>query len=157
MSDTYRVLVTGSRSWPSRDAVWERLAMLCAEELPGGGTLTVVHGDCPSGADRFARKWCVMADPFAGPTDIRVIQECHAADWDRFGKAAGFRRNAEMVALGADLVLAFPWPGDRKLSRGTWHCIDAARKAGLIVEIVAPAGPRFNFAEVAAARKAAQA
>lgn len=151
MSDTFRVLVTGSRAFPSEDAVWERLAWVLAEELPDGGTLTVVHGDCASGADRFARTWCALPSG-----DEVIVEERHPADWTTYGKSAGFRRNAEMVALGADLVLAFPWPGDRKLSRGTWHCIDTARAAGLTVEIVPPAGPRFAAGDIAEARRAAQ-
>jgi hypothetical protein len=169
MSDTFRVLVTGSRSWPSEDAVWEALAFVCAEDLPDGGTLTVVHGACKTGADRFARTWCTLPNP-----DVTVVEERHPADWGHCTPAcyhqprrgpdgskrcpfAGPRRNAEMVALGADLVLAFPLPGDRKLSRGTWNCVDTARKAGLTVEIIAPAGPRFTAVEVAEARRAAQA
>lgn len=150
--NTFRVLVTGSRHWGFRDAVWERLAFVLAEELPDGGTLTVVHGDCPTGADHFAHTWCELPSG-----DEVIIEERHPADWDRYGKAAGFRRNAEMVALGADLVLAFPLPGSRELSRGTWHCIAAARKAGLTVEIVPPAGPRFTTTEIATAQEARNA
>jgi hypothetical protein len=36
-----------------------------------------------------------------------------------------------MVALGADICLAFPGPG----SIGTWHCIKAAANAGIPVRI----------------------
>lgn len=45
---------------------------------------------------------------------------------------AGHRRNHEMIALGADLVIAFP-TGDEKsgLSRGTWGCARAAKAAEL--------------------------
>ncbi|WP_330253073.1 DUF2493 domain-containing protein [Nocardia sp. NBC_00565] len=151
MPDTFRVLVTGSRSFPSEDAVWERLAFVLAENLPDGGTLTVVHGDCPTGADHFAHTWCALPSG-----DEVIVEECHPADWAKHGKAAGPIRNAETVAAGADLVLAFPLPGDRNQSRGTWHCIDTARAAGLTVEIVPPAGPRFTAGEIAEARRAAQ-
>ena len=55
--------------------------------------------------------------------------ESHPAEWKTYGKAAGMRRNAEMVALGADLCLAFPTPA----SIGTYGCMEMARKAGIKV------------------------
>lgn len=164
--DEFRVLVTGSRRFPSEDAVWERLAFVCAEELPNGGTLTVVHGDA-EGADRFAREWCVLPNP-----DVIVVEERHPVDWtapcqddcvhrprvNSVGRAycpvLGLRRNRKMVDLGADLVLAFPLPGPESLSRGTWHCIRTARFAGLTVEIVPPAGPRFTTDDITDAQAA---
>lgn len=47
----------------------------------------------------------------------------YPADWDRYGKRAGYLRNEEMVKA-ADMVIAF-WDGQ---SRGTRHTIDLARK-----------------------------
>lgn len=152
--NAFRVLVTGSRSWPSRDAVWDRLWSVCAEHLPDGGTLTVVHGDCDTddgtqGADAYAHMWCALMPPPTDITDIHVIEERHPADWGRtcdircfhrqrvkdghpYCAMAGPIRNQAMVDLGAHLVLAFPLPE----SRGTWQCVSAARSAGLVVEVV---------------------
>lgn len=62
--------------------------------------------------------------------------ERHPAEWDKHGKAAGPIRNQKMVDLGATVCLAFPLPG----SRGTAHCMSAARKASIPVWIFAPAG-----------------
>ena len=45
-------------------------------------------------------------------------------DWDKFGKAAGFIRNQQIVDA-CDMVLAF-WDGE---SKGTKNTIDRARKA----------------------------
>ncbi|MGQ5176980.1 DUF2493 domain-containing protein [Bacillus halotolerans] len=55
----------------------------------------------------------------------------HPADWDKFGKAAGYIRNKEM-AEEADALMAF-WDGK---SRGTKHMIDLAKKNGLRTSIV---------------------
>lgn len=132
----HRVIVTGSRSFPDEQAVWVALALFVNEHCEDGDTLTVAHGDCPTGADHHARTWCEL--PVADDLDVTVIEERHPADWDRYGRAAGPIRNREMVDAGADLVLAFPLPGPRSMSRGTWDCISAAEAHAIPVEIIRP-------------------
>jgi hypothetical protein len=53
------------------------------------------------------------------------------ADWEKYGKAAGYKRNSEMAEY-ADMLIAF-WDGT---SRGTGHMIDIAKKRGLKIEII---------------------
>lgn len=60
--------------------------------------------------------------------------ERHPADWTRFGKSAGYIRNAEMVKV-ADAVLLF-WDGR---SKGTESTHRLARDRGIPVAIVRPA------------------
>lgn len=127
-----RVIVTGSRDWPDPKAVWLALAEF-ANTL-SQGTLTVVHGDCPTGADRAAARWCRL--PVNGPRTVAVVEEPHPADWAQYGRAAGPIRNREMVDAGADLVLAFPLPGPKSLSKGTWDCIGAAEAHGIPVRVI---------------------
>ena len=52
--------------------------------------------------------------------------EEYPADWNQYGKQAGFIRNTQMANV-ADMVIAF-WDGK---SRGTAHMIDTARKHNL--------------------------
>lgn len=52
------------------------------------------------------------------------------ADWDKYGKSAGYIRNAEMAKY-ADILFAF-WDGK---SAGTRHMIDLAKKQGLTVYV----------------------
>lgn len=130
MTETFRVLVTGSRDWTDHDLVRDALvqARWDAADLP----MVVVHGACPSGADAIAAWWCRQFD------HLDITQEPHPADWDQYGKRV---RNAEMVALGAELCLAFaltctkamcrkPKPHD---SHGTTHCADLAKRSGITV------------------------
>ena len=126
----YRVLVTGSREWDSPLEVYERLADVRAAAHEGGqyDRFIVVHGACPQGADKHAARWTLFPDAFA---DMPVIGEPHPADWDTFGKRAGFIRNAEMVALGASVCLAFYKQGAG--NRGTDHCAKLAEAAGIQV------------------------
>ncbi len=129
-----RILVTGSRDWARSDQV--KFALDCIVERETN--VTVVHGDCPTGADAIAAKYA----KFRG-----WAVEAHPADWSK-GKGEGPARNQRMVDLGADIVLAFisdchkPEHKDqpRHLSHGTVDCVTRAQKAGLSVHrIYAPA------------------
>jgi len=63
--------------------------------------------------------------------DAGIIVNEFPADWDKFGKSAGYRRNEEMAQFGTHL-LAF-WDGE---SKGTGHMIDIAEREGVPVRIV---------------------
>lgn len=117
MSKPYRVLITGSRTWEDWGAIGGALTDAAGDRDPG--SIVLVHGTA-AGAD-------TMAAIDAGGRGWTI--EPHPADWNRHGRAAGFRRNAEMVASGADVCLAFIRDG----SRGATHCAEAARKAGIPV------------------------
>jgi hypothetical protein len=53
------------------------------------------------------------------------------AEWDKYGRGAGFKRNCQMAKY-ADALIAF-WDGK---SRGTRHMINTATKKGIQVKIV---------------------
>ena len=130
MPDRLRVLVTGSRQWQDWDAVCGAIADLAREHH---GQVVVVHGAARSGADKYAD----MA-----ARALMLTPEPHPADWGTHGKRAGFIRNTEMVALGADLCLAFALPctlpscrkKEPHATHGTAHCVSLARKAGIPVQ-----------------------
>jgi len=54
--------------------------------------------------------------------------ELYPADWDKYGKSAGYKRN-ELMADNAEALLAI-WDGQ---SKGTKHMIDIAKRKGLEV------------------------
>jgi len=120
----YRVLVTGSRDWPTPATVWNALNNCRHEGLLAGRHLVVVHGACPNGADAHASRWCETATQFAVDG---VTEEAHPANWQLNGKRAGFIRNQLMVNLGADVCVAFIRNG----SRGASHTALIAEEAGI--------------------------
>lgn len=108
-----RVLVTGSRDWTDLELVFAVL------RERGSNQHTLVHGGA-KGVDTIVDQAWRRLYP-------RSPVEVHLADWDRFGRSAGFVRNAEMVAAGADLCLAFILNG----SSGATHCATLARQASI--------------------------
>jgi len=53
------------------------------------------------------------------------------AEWEKWGKSAGYRRNAEMAKYG-DACVCF-WDGK---SKGTKHMIDLATKEGINLRVI---------------------
>ena len=116
-----RILITGSRSWEDRAVIRDALRAAWIDHgRPADAVL--VSGACPRGADRIAENvWAANG----------LAIERHPANWKPDGttldRSAGFRRNADMVALGADLCLAFIRAG----SRGASHTARLAGAAGI--------------------------
>lgn len=120
----FRVLVTGSRTWRQGDLIDRALSALRVEH----GSLVVVHGACPSGADAFASAWTMRMAAIGRD----VVEEYYPANWAKYGDRAGPIRNREMVDRGADLVLAFIRDG----SPGATQCARYAESKGLLVRRV---------------------
>lgn len=112
-----RLLVTGSRDWTDMVTLEQELTVGWLNL--GGGQVTLVSGNCPTGADAAAEDYWEAMD--FGPI------ERHPADWDKLGKKAGYVRNAEMAKLGADLCVGFL----KKNSNGTKMMIGLAERAGI--------------------------
>lgn len=107
------VLVCGGRRF-------EDARLMRATLIDAGLTASdvLIHGGA-TGADAHAEY------------EARAIG-CHSARvdplWNRHGKAAGPLRNAAMLRLKPDKVLAFPG------GRGTENCVKQAEEAGIPVE-----------------------
>lgn len=115
-----RILVTGSRSWTDANCI-ERALWNEYLQMREHGPVLLVSGACPTGADAIAEHvWARNYLPI----------ERHPAEWHPGGvydPSAGFKRNAEMVELGADVCLAFIKDG----SRGATHTANLAEVAGI--------------------------
>ncbi|MEU9975067.1 DUF2493 domain-containing protein [Streptomyces sp. NPDC051014] len=113
-----KILVTGSRTWTDARKIEQEIFRALYEVKTPHCEAVLIHGACPSGAD-------AIADHYATDAGMYVLR--FAADWERYGRRAGYLRNVELVATGPDICLAFIHKG----SRGASMTADLASKAGI--------------------------
>ena len=90
-----RVLVCGGRGFNDRRRVFHALDTLHAREA-----ITLLIEGGARGADSLGHDWAVRNG---------IERRSFPADWDRFGRSAGHRRNMQMLEEGCpELVVAFP-------------------------------------------------
>jgi hypothetical protein len=127
-----RILITGSRTWDDYDTIARTIVKTIGEFIEENPELrsrpvdwvTILHGNCPSGAD-------YLADRFATSV-LKCEVERYTADWKTHGKSAGFKRNRRMVNMLPDVCLAFI----RDKSKGATNCRDLAKAAGIATETI---------------------
>lgn len=112
-----RILITGSRNWTDFTVVREALKEAVGSTPPH--LVTIVEGGA-SGADAIAAYWAQVLG-----WNVQTFR----ADWQNHGRRAGPKRNAHMVAVGADVCLAFPLAD----SIGTFDCMRRAEARGIKV------------------------
>lgn len=117
-----RVIVAGSRGFGALD--YPLVEEVC---LTSGYWFTTILSGGAAGVDR-------LGEQFA--RNINAPVEQFLANWKRYGRSAGPRRNEEMARRAEALVAV--WDGK---SSGTAHMISTARARGLLVyvRIAAPA------------------
>lgn len=121
------ILITGAREWSNESVM--RDALNRWKDL--GKQVFLIHGEC-RGADNMAGE---ISDEYG----FTVLSK--PAEWNKYGRAAGPIRNAEMVKQAASfktrgiptIVLAFH--DNLEESKGTKNCVNLAKKTGLQVEI----------------------
>jgi predicted Rossmann fold nucleotide-binding protein DprA/Smf involved in DNA uptake len=114
----FKVIIAGGRDFKKDKNTFETLDKILSKQLKG---IEVVSGGA-RGADAVGEEYAVSRG-----LNIRVFE----ADWDKYGKSAGYRRNAEMANYGNALI-AF-WDG---ASRGTKNMIELAEKKGLPIRVI---------------------
>ena len=113
-----KVIIAGGRDYYNYEQLENRCNHILQHHLPN---VEIVSGTA-RGADQ-------VGEQYAKKHHLGL--KLFPADWDTFGKSAGYRRNTEMAEY-ADGLIAF-WDGK---SRGTKHIIDLATTAGIEVFIV---------------------
>lgn len=116
MEKKMKIIVAGSRSFTDSKLLTEKLDFFFSKITP-----TIISGRA-SGADQLGEK-------YAEERGLDLI--LMPADWYKYGRSAGYRRNTEMAKV-ADGLVAF-WDGE---SKGTGHMIAEMRRLGKTVKVV---------------------
>ena len=105
-----KLIIAGSREFNDYQLMLDTMR----ENGLTSNTVTEVVSGCAHGADKLGERWAVsQCLPIAR----------FPADWDSYGKRAGYVRNSEMAEY-ADACIVF-WNGT---SKGTKHMIDVAKR-----------------------------
>lgn len=119
MKPYFIVIIAGTRTFSDYDLLEKTMDKLLSQKK--FSMIKVRCGLC-RGADRLGEK-------YARKRQYEV--EYFQADWKRYGKKAGPRRN-EQMAIGADALVVF-WDGK---SKGTYSMIQYAKQYNLQIRII---------------------
>ena len=120
-----RIIIAGSRNIPFNKckAILSHLDTIITQRAYGRDlSKTVILSGCARGGD-------LLGESFAKARGFTI--ERYPAEWNKYGRGAGHRRNAEMAKV-ADGLIAI-WDGQ---SLGTKGMIARAQKLGLWVEVI---------------------
>lgn len=114
-----RVIIAGSRTITDYSIVCRAIFIALWNWQKEYSDVTEVLSGSARGVDRLGEQW-------ARKNGKQLL--LYPANWDKYGKRAGYLRNIEMANY-ADMLIAI-WDGK---SKGTSHMIDIAKKKGLEV------------------------
>jgi hypothetical protein len=112
-----KIIVAGSREFNKYDLLCMKLDSL----LMNHDDIQIVCGEA-RGADQLGKR-------YAKEHGYEVLS--FPANWDKYGKSAGYKRNQEMAKV-ADALVAF-WNG---VSKGTANMIEIMNKSGKPVRVI---------------------
>ena len=112
-----KVIIAGGRDFNDYDL----LKNTCDYLLSDYDDIEIISGNA-NGADKLGERYAI---------ENNYKLNSFPADWNKYGKSAGYKRNVEMAEYGSALI-AF-WDGK---SKGTGHMIDIANKNKLNVRII---------------------
>lgn len=141
-----RILVTGSRDWTDKNQIYWELEE-ARDDVPHS-KIMLVHGACPTGADKIAEHYAKVMGWGIDPHPAKWSNPCgpSCSPWHRrerldgstYCPVAGLRRNVEMVNsvvavrhLEPVICLAFI----KDYSPGSTQCATYAGSMGLEVRI----------------------
>jgi putative cell wall-binding protein len=113
----FKVIIAGGRDFADYELLKQTLDLFLKDKID----VAIVSG-AAKGADKLGEK-------YAKERNIPILS--YPANWDKYGKSAGYIRNKEM-AINADALVAF-WD---QTSKGTKDMIDLGYKHKLEVTVI---------------------
>ena len=122
-----KFIIAGPRDFSYKELIFTRVTELCKTESYIQEylekTLEIIEGGA-TGVDAIAKS-------FAQEHGLKYVEM--KADWSKYGRSAGPRRNAKMADYG-DVLIAFRYKN--KPSKGTESMIKLAMEKGLEIHII---------------------
>lgn len=118
--ENFKVIIAGSRGFSNYKLLKEKCNEYLREKRKEYNIIIISGG--ARGTDTLGEKYA---------QDEGFSLEVFPANWNKFGKSAGFRRNEQMAEV-ADALIAF-WDGK---SNGTKHMIEIMENKKLLVRVV---------------------
>ena len=118
--ENFKVIIAGSRGFSNYKLLKEKCNEYLREKRKEYNIIIISGG--ARGADTLGEKYA---------QDEGFSLEVFPANWNKFGKSAGFIRNEQMAEI-ADALIAF-WDGK---SNGTKHMIEIMENKKLLVRVV---------------------
>ena len=118
--ENFKVIIAGSRGFSNYKLLKEKCNEYLREKRKEYNIIIISGG--ARGADTLGEKYA---------QDEGFSLEKFPANWNKFGKSAGFKRNEQMAEV-ADALIAF-WDGK---SHGTKHMIEIMENKKLLVRVV---------------------
>lgn len=116
----YKIIIAGGRDFMDYNLLKEKTNKILQEKKVTH-KIVIISG-CARGADTLGLRYA---------SENAFDVEEYPAEWDKYGKKAGYMRNVEM-AENADALIAF-WDGK---SKGTKHMIDIATERNLPIRVI---------------------
>ena len=120
----FRVIILVSKNYNDYDQLKGACDHYLKNKLENPEVNVIVMSGSGGGADR-------LGEQYAKERELEL--EVYPANWDRYGKSAGYKRNVQMADVGNALIAFRSSYSD---NRGTDIMIDLARKKHLLVRVI---------------------
>lgn len=116
-----KVIIAGTRDFNNYELLKQKMDKILANRVKNNEEIIIISGTA-RGADKLGER-------YAREKGYKI--ERYPANWDKYGKRAGYIRNEQMAKV-ADACVCF-WD---EQSKGTKHMIDLAKQYKLALRVI---------------------
>lgn len=116
-----KVIIAGTRDFDNYELLKQKMDKILAGRVRNNEEIIIISGTA-RGADKLGER-------YAREKGYKI--ERYPANWDKYGKRAGYIRNEQMAKV-ADACVCF-WD---EQSKGTKHMIDLAKQYKLALRVI---------------------